>query len=270
MKLLAKQHSPGWHQEAELLCASFQCLSTHESCKIYIPAFCCPLERMKHISRCGIHKKDPVHQWTSHSPVLSLCSWHSFRLSVDAYQGCFQRSWGQRLPPYTLRGRKNARFTYVPLAQKVHHCFCPPSNEVWPTSLFGKPTRTTIVFDGCHVMALMNQIIINTLQRDQPKELDRLGRPPLKENRFLLLRNYDSLDLDHKARLDNLLQVNQPLFVIHLSKQSFNSINLTTISNLSNRGRGCPAPRWPFFYSTLRGPWVNFESSCSVGDWWSH
>jgi len=58
----AKQHSPGWHQEAELLCASFQCLSTHESCKIYIPAFCCPLERMKHISRCGIHKKDPVHQ----------------------------------------------------------------------------------------------------------------------------------------------------------------------------------------------------------------
>jgi len=103
-------------------------------------------------------------------------------------------------------------------------------------------------------MALMNQIIINTLQRDQPKELDRLGRPPFKENRFLLLRNYDSLDLDHKARLDNLLQVNQPLFVIHLSKQSFNSINLTAISNLSNRGGGMPCSKMTIFLFYLTRP----------------
>ena len=41
----------------------------------------------------------------------------------------------------------------------------------------------------------------------------------LKGNHFLLLRNYDSLNSDHKARLDNLMLANQPLFVMHSMKE---------------------------------------------------
>jgi len=75
-----------------------------------------------------------------------------------------------------------------------------------------------IVFDRYHIRALMNQGI-DTLRRDQQKELDRMGKETLKGNRFLLLRNYDSLNSDHKARLDNLMQANQPLFVMHSMKE---------------------------------------------------
>ena len=75
-----------------------------------------------------------------------------------------------------------------------------------------------IVFDRYHIMALMNQGIDN-LRRDQQKELESMGKEILKGNRFLLLRNYDSLNSDHKARLDNLMQANQPLFVMHSMKE---------------------------------------------------
>lgn len=75
-----------------------------------------------------------------------------------------------------------------------------------------------IVFDHYHIMALMNQGIEN-LRRDQQKELDDIGKQTLKGNRFLLLRNYDSLKPNHKERLDALMQANQPLFVMHSMKE---------------------------------------------------
>jgi transposase len=46
-----------------------------------------------------------------------------------------------------------------------------------------------------------------------------LGQQTLKGSRFLLLQNYDSLAPERKARLDALLQVNGPLFVIHSMKE---------------------------------------------------
>jgi len=75
-----------------------------------------------------------------------------------------------------------------------------------------------IVFDHYHVSALMNQAI-DELRREQQRELDDLGQKTLKGNRFLLLRNYDSLDSDRKTRVDALLQVNQPLFLAHSMKE---------------------------------------------------
>ena len=75
-----------------------------------------------------------------------------------------------------------------------------------------------IVFDRYHVSALMNQAI-DEIRREQQKELDELGQKTLKGNRFLLLRNYDSLEPNRKARVDALLEANQPLFLAHSMKE---------------------------------------------------
>jgi transposase len=75
-----------------------------------------------------------------------------------------------------------------------------------------------VVFDRYHVVALMNRAI-DEFRREHQKELDELGQQTLKGTRFLLLRNYDSLNPDGKARLDALLQVNQPLYTIHSMKE---------------------------------------------------
>jgi transposase len=71
-----------------------------------------------------------------------------------------------------------------------------------------------VVFDRFHVISLMNQAI-DELRRVHQAELDSLGEQTLKGSRFLLLRNYDSLESDRKARLDALLSVNRLLFEIH-------------------------------------------------------
>lgn len=78
--------------------------------------------------------------------------------------------------------------------------------------------HVAIVFDRYHIVALINHAI-EDLRREQQRELDRLGQQTLKGNRFLLLSNYEDLKPDRKARLDALLQANQPLFTIHSMKE---------------------------------------------------
>jgi len=75
-----------------------------------------------------------------------------------------------------------------------------------------------VIFDRYHVMALMNQAL-DELRREHQRELDELGKKTLKGSRFLLLRNYDSLDEDSRGRLDRLLEVNRPLHTIHSMKE---------------------------------------------------
>jgi transposase len=75
-----------------------------------------------------------------------------------------------------------------------------------------------IVFDRFHVMALMNTAL-DELRRELQRELDVVGQKTLKGSRFLLLRNYDRLQPDRKARLDALLAVNQPLYEMHTMKE---------------------------------------------------
>ena len=78
--------------------------------------------------------------------------------------------------------------------------------------------KLDIVFDRYHIMALVNQAI-EELRREQQRELDDLGKKTLKGNRFLLLRNYEDLKPEGKARLDELLHANQPLFLMHSMKE---------------------------------------------------
>jgi transposase len=75
-----------------------------------------------------------------------------------------------------------------------------------------------IVFDRYHIVALINQAI-EKLRREQQRELDQLGLQALKGNRFLLLRNYESLQPNHKARLNALFEANRPLFTMHSMKE---------------------------------------------------
>lgn len=75
-----------------------------------------------------------------------------------------------------------------------------------------------VVFDRYHVSALMNRAV-DDLRRESQRQLEEEGKQTLKGSRFLLLRNYDTLDLEKKDRLDELLEINRPLYLIHSMKE---------------------------------------------------
>ena len=77
-----------------------------------------------------------------------------------------------------------------------------------------------VVFDHYHVSALMNNGI-EEVRRRQQAELDEKGMTVLKGSRFLLLKNYESLQKDKQHRLQNLLEANRPLFMMHSMKEQF-------------------------------------------------
>ena len=77
-----------------------------------------------------------------------------------------------------------------------------------------------IVFDHYHVSALMNKGI-EDLRREQQSQLDEEGKEVLKGSRFLLLKNYETLDQEKQSRLDQLLQANAPLLTLHTMKEQF-------------------------------------------------
>ena len=78
--------------------------------------------------------------------------------------------------------------------------------------------KIPVVFDRYHVMALMNRKI-DGLRRDQQRTLEGDGKQVLKGSRFLLLRNYEVLGQDDRGRLDELLEANQPLYIMHTMKE---------------------------------------------------
>lgn len=69
-----------------------------------------------------------------------------------------------------------------------------------------------------HIMAHVNKAI-NSLRREQQRSLDDNDKKALKGCRFLLLRNYHSFGSDFQVKLDKLLDINQPLFVMHSMKE---------------------------------------------------
>jgi transposase len=77
-----------------------------------------------------------------------------------------------------------------------------------------------IVFDRYHVSALLNKGI-EDLRREQQSQLDEEGQKVLKGTRFLLLKNYETLDQEKQTRLAQLLQANAPLLTIHTMKEQF-------------------------------------------------
>lgn len=75
-----------------------------------------------------------------------------------------------------------------------------------------------IVFDRFHVMALANKAL-DTFRKAQCKELPDKSFKLLKGQRFLLLKNYDSLSSDNLVQINTLFEVNKPLFQAHAMKE---------------------------------------------------
>jgi transposase len=81
----------------------------------------------------------------------------------------------------------------------------------------------TIVFDRFHVMQLVNKSV-DKIRRKQQASLDKDGKSIIKGSRFLFLSNYENLDEDKQLRLDQLLEVNEPLLVMHTMKEQLRNL----------------------------------------------
>lgn len=77
-----------------------------------------------------------------------------------------------------------------------------------------------IVFDHFHVNGLMNKAL-DDIRKEHQESFNQGEEKVLKGNRFLLLRNYETLDVESKSRLETILQVNEPLFKAHALKEQF-------------------------------------------------
>lgn len=80
--------------------------------------------------------------------------------------------------------------------------------------------KKDIVFDHFHVTALINHAI-DDLRRDQQRKCNEIGLQTIKGFRFLLLRNYESLEPDKQSSLECLLEANKPLATMHQMKEQF-------------------------------------------------
>ncbi len=77
-----------------------------------------------------------------------------------------------------------------------------------------------IVFDHFHVTALINRAI-DKLRREEQRKCNELGLKTIKGIRFLLLRNYETLEFEKKSSLERLFDANKPLATIHEMKEQF-------------------------------------------------
>lgn len=78
--------------------------------------------------------------------------------------------------------------------------------------------HVNIVFDRYHIAAMMNRAV-DDVRRQQYQQLEGQGKDILKGSRYLLLRNYETLGDDHKARVVDLLKMNLPLYTTHAMKE---------------------------------------------------
>ena len=74
-----------------------------------------------------------------------------------------------------------------------------------------------IVYDRFHVTSLINKTIDDIRKEQQKYGLEDV----FKGNRFLFLKNYDSLDTNAAERLNSLLDINKTLFIAHSLKEQF-------------------------------------------------
>ena len=96
------------------------------------------------------------------------------------------------------------------IAMDMSHSYTAAALEYLP--------HVDIVFDRFHVSAQVNQAL-DTLYRRQLHHLAKSGQKTSGGGRFVLFRNYTELDPHRKARLDALLEVNRPLFIMHSMKE---------------------------------------------------
>lgn len=75
-----------------------------------------------------------------------------------------------------------------------------------------------IVFDRYHISALVNRAV-DDLRKDLQAQLDEKGKRYFKGSKFLFLRNYSNLTDQSKAKLQLLLDANEPLFLMYNMKE---------------------------------------------------
>lgn len=75
-----------------------------------------------------------------------------------------------------------------------------------------------IVFDRFHVMQIVNKSV-DSVRKTQQKLLDKEGIKTLKGGRFLPLWNFENLNPLKQERLEAILEVNKPLFIMHSMKE---------------------------------------------------
>ena len=77
-----------------------------------------------------------------------------------------------------------------------------------------------VVFDLFHVVAKYGREVIDRVRVDQANKLrhDKPARRVIKSSRWLLLRNRRNLDQAQTARLEELLEANQPLLTVYLMR----------------------------------------------------
>ncbi len=113
------------------------------------------------------------------------------------------------ISPFLKRVKKKARRLKA-IAMDMSVSYISAVSEILP--------ETPVVFDRYHVMALMNKQIDN-LRRELQRSLNDEGKKFLKGSRFLLLKNYNGVLDDKRAKLNTLLQSNAPLYEIHTMKE---------------------------------------------------
>jgi transposase len=82
------------------------------------------------------------------------------------------------------------------------------------------PAGVAVVHDRYHVVAAMNEVV-DQVRREEQNRLDGEGKNVVKGSRYLLLRGSERLAEmpDKKARLDELLALNETLHKVYLLKE---------------------------------------------------
>lgn len=113
------------------------------------------------------------------------------------------------ITPFLKRLKKKARHLKA-IAMDMSVSYTSAVSEILPD--------VPVVFDRYHIMALMNKQL-DDLRRQLHRSLDDEGKRFLKGNRFLLLKNYDTVLDDDRTQLNTLLKANAPLYEMHTMKE---------------------------------------------------
>lgn len=108
---------------------------------------------------------------------------------------------------YKLK-RKNTRLSAV--AIDMYQAYIKAVRQVFPD--------IDIVHDPYHVAAMVNKAIDET-RRDIARDLSDSERQYFKGSRFLLLKGQEKLSADSVERLEQIMEINEPLYQAYLLKE---------------------------------------------------
>ena len=86
--------------------------------------------------------------------------------------------------------------------------------------------QAEVVYDLFHVVARYGREVIDRVRVDQANELkhDKQARKVVKSARWMLLRNQENLNKQQAVKLQELLDVNQPLATVYVLKDALKNI----------------------------------------------